>query len=121
MCTSILSYHSAVTGVTLVTNPPPIEFKLLLITFKGLKGLAPLYLSELISVLPPSSYNLRRNYNVTLLCTPKSKSKRTLGDHTFSSAAPTLWNSLPFAIRNGDQSVESFKKKTHLFASVFTE
>ena len=36
-----------------------IEFKLLLITFKVLKGLAPLYLSELISVLPPSSYNLR--------------------------------------------------------------
>ena len=100
-----------------------IEFKLLLITFKVLKGLAPLYLSELISVLPPSSYNLRRNYNGTLLCTPKSKSKRTLGDRAFSSAAPALWNSLPFAIRNVDQSVESFKKKlkTHLFARVFTE
>ena len=100
-----------------------IEFKLLLITFKVLKGLAPLYLSELISVLPPSSYNLRRNYNGTLLCTPKSKSKRTLGDRAFSSAAPALWNSLPFAIRNVDQSVESFKNKlkTHLFARVFTE
>ena len=44
-----------------------IEFKLLLITFKVLKGLAPLYLNELISVLPPSSYNLRRNYNSTLI------------------------------------------------------
>ena len=100
-----------------------IEFKLLLITFKVLKGLAPLYLSELISVLPPSSYNLRRNYNGTLLCTPKFKSKRTLGDRAFSSAAPALWNSSPLAIRNVEQSIESFKNKlkTHSFTRVFTE
>ena len=76
-----------------------IEFKLLLITFKVLKGLAPLYLSELISVLPLSSYNLGRNYNGTLLCTLKFKSKKTLRDPAFSSAAPALWNSLPLAIR----------------------
>ena len=47
------------------------------IEFKVLKGQAFLYLSELISVLPPSSYNLRRNYNGTLLCTPKFKATRT--------------------------------------------
>ena len=84
--------------------------------FSALLLILPVYLSELISVLLPSSYNLRRNYNGTLLCTPKSKSKRTLGDRAFSSAAPALWNSLPFAIRNVDQSVEPFNKKlkTHL-------
>ena len=38
-----------------------IKFKSLLITSKVLKGLSPLYLSELIYVLPPSSHNLRRN------------------------------------------------------------
>ena len=37
-----------------------IEFKLLLITYKVVKGLAPKYLSELISVLPMSKYNLRQ-------------------------------------------------------------
>ena len=65
----------------------------------------------------------RRNYNGTLLCTPKSKSKITLGDCAFFSATPALWNLLPFAIRNVDQSVESFKKKlkTHLFVRVFTD
>ena len=44
-----------------------IEFKLLLITYKVIKGLAPKYLSELISVLPMSKYNLRRNRNGILL------------------------------------------------------
>jgi len=56
MYTLILSYHSAIMEVTLVPIRSNIEFKFLLITFKVLKGLAPLYLSELISVLPPSSH-----------------------------------------------------------------
>lgn len=97
-----------------------IEFKLLLITFKVLKGLAPLYL---ISVSPPSSYNLSRNFNGTLLCSPTFKSKGTLGDRAFSSAASALCNSLPLAIRNVEQSIDSFKKKlkTYLYTRVFIE
>ena len=38
-----------------------IEFKILLITFKVLHGAAPKYLIDLVSVLPPSRYDLRRN------------------------------------------------------------
>ncbi|KAK2566060.1 hypothetical protein P5673_010389 [Acropora cervicornis] len=69
------------------------------------------------------SHNLRRNYNGTLLCTPNFKSKKTLGDRAFSSAAPALWNSLPLAINNVDQPIESFKKKIkgHLFTRVFAD
>ena len=74
---SYLGYQSA-----LVLNLSSFE------NFKVHKGLTPLYLSELISVLPPSSYNLRRNYNGTLLCTPKFKSKRTLGDRDFPQPRP---------------------------------
>ena len=44
-----------------------IEFKILLITFKAIKGLAPKYLSDLIEILQMSSYNLRRNNNGILL------------------------------------------------------
>ena len=40
-----------------------MEFKILLIIFKVLQGLAPKYLIDLISVLPPSRYDLRRNNN----------------------------------------------------------
>ena len=44
-----------------------IEFKVILITFKVIKGLPPKYLSVLIAVLPFSSYDLRRNNNGILL------------------------------------------------------
>ena len=37
--------------------------------------------------------------------------REPLGDRAFSSAAPALWNSLPSAIRNVDQSIESLKRK----------
>lgn len=40
-----------------------------------LKGLAPKYLIDLISVLPPSRYDLRRNNNRILLNTPKRFTK----------------------------------------------
>ena len=75
------------------------------------------------SILPPSSHNIRSNYNGTLLCTPKFKSKKTLGDRAFSSAAFALWNSLPLAINNVDRSIKLFKKKikAHLFTRVFAD
>ena len=34
-----------------------IEYKIILLTFKALHGMAPDYLCHLISVLPPSRYN----------------------------------------------------------------
>ena len=37
-----------------------IEYKIILLTFKVLHGMAPDYLRHLISVLPPSSYNQTR-------------------------------------------------------------
>ena len=40
-----------------------IEFKILLITFKAIKGLPLKYPADLIAVLPFSSYDLRRNNN----------------------------------------------------------
>ena len=38
-----------------------IDFKIILITFKVINGMAPKYLSELISLRPNSSYSLRSN------------------------------------------------------------
>jgi len=49
---------------------------------------------------------------------PILKLKKTLGDHTFSSAAPTLWNSLPVHICLVD-NFERFNLKTHLFKLAF--
>ena len=77
-----------------------IEFKILLITFKILNFLTPTYLSSLISLRLPSKYNLRNSSDKLLLSYPRFKSKATLGDRSFSCAAPKLWNALPFDIRS---------------------
>ena len=67
-----------------------IEFKILLITFKILNLLAPTYLSSLISLRLPSKYNLRNSSDNLLLSYPRFKSKATLGDRSFTCAAPKL-------------------------------
>ena len=96
-----------------------IEFKILLITFKILIFLAPTYLSSLISLRLPSKYNLRNSSDNLLLSYPRFKSKATLGDRSFTCAAPKLWNALPFDVRS-DSTVSIFKGKlkTHLFRHV---
>ena len=71
-----------------------IHYKILLITFKILHGLSPKYLSDLISIQQPSSYNLRRNDNSRLLERPSAKTKKTVGDRAFQVAAFFLWNKL---------------------------
>jgi hypothetical protein len=91
-----------------------IEFKIVLITFKIIMGLAPKYLSDLIETWQTSRYNLRRNSNCILLA------RSTMGDHTFMIAAPILWNGLPLSVRPA-ATVDNFKSmvKTHLFAKAY--
>ena len=95
-----------------------IDFKLLLIVFKALHGLAPDYLIELINIKSPSNYNIRSNRE--LLEPPSVKTLATLGVRSFASAAPMLWNSLPSYIREAS-SVDSFKRllKTYLFKKAY--
>ena len=65
-----------------------IEFKILLIVFKIFRGLAPSYLSFLITSKPVSKYNLRSSSDSTLLSFPNIKVKATLGERAFVFAAP---------------------------------
>ena len=92
-----------------------IQFKILLLTFKCLHDIAPQYLCDLLSVVKQTRYSLRSSDSLTLV--PGSiKCKATMGNCTFQSAAPKLWNNLPSRMRKTD-SVNVFKKelKTHLF------
>ena len=84
------------------------EFKLLFITYKVIKGLAPKYLSELISVLPMSKYNLRCNSNGILLTRSSLNTKKTISDCAFMIIAPILWNRLPLSIRQA-ATIDTFK------------
>ena len=67
-----------------------IEFKILLIVFKIFKGLAPSYLSFLITPKPVCKYSLRSSSDSTLLSYPNVKPKATLGERAFLFAAPKL-------------------------------
>ncbi|XP_060773433.1 uncharacterized protein LOC132883614 isoform X2 [Neoarius graeffei] len=95
-----------------------VHFKILLITYKALNNLAPSYLTDLLHRHSPTCRLRSADAN---LLTPITTSKyRTLGDRAFAIAAPTLWNSLPLAIRNSD-TLLSFKRhlKTHLFKTAY--
>ena len=97
-----------------------IEFKILWITFKVLQGSAPKYLIDLISVLPPSRYDLRRNNKGILLSTPKRFTKVTMGDRSFMAVAPLLWSSLPVSITSAcTKSDFKQKLKTFSFSKAF--
>ena len=96
-----------------------IDFKILLITFKILNFLAPTYLSSLISLTLPSKYNLRNSSDNLILSYPRFKPKATLGDRSFTCAAPKLWNALPFDIRSASSvSIFKAKLKNYLFRHV---
>ena len=92
-----------------------IQFKMLLLTYRCLHGMAPQYLTELITPYEPSRQ--LRSSDKSLLTVPTSRLK-TYGDKSFSVAAPKAWNKLPFDIRS-QTTLEHFKKnlKTHLFGS----
>ena len=84
-----------------------IEFKILLLTYKSLHGLAPHYITELLKKLR----NTRREQNKLLV--PEINLKRT-GSKAFSYSAPYLWNVLPKDIREA-ASTDIFKKKLKTF------
>ena len=96
-----------------------INFKILLITYKALHGLAPNYITELLNVKPLSRNNLRSDGEL-FLQRPTIKSSATLGDCSFALAARMLWNELPTEIRHAN-SILTFKKllKTFLFKKAF--
>ena len=96
-----------------------IVFKILLLTFKILHDAAPTYLDSLISLKPQSRYSLRRSCDTLLLKQPSFKSKVTLGDRSFTCAAPKLWNALPFKVRDSKSDIFKSKLKTHLFHLAF--
>lgn len=94
-----------------------VQFKVLLMVFKGLHGLVPVYISSLLQQ-HVATRPLRSSQSFTLNV-PRARLK-TKGDRAFEVAAPRLWNTLPLYIRSCD-SIEGFKSrlKTYLFSAAF--
>ena len=95
-----------------------IQFKILLLVYKGLNGKAPAYITEMLKPVNDSRYSLRSSNNL-LLVVPRTKCIR-FGDRSFASSGPRLWNDLPLHIRQSS-NVAQFKSqlKTHLFQLYF--
>ena len=84
-----------------------IEFKVLLITYKALRGQAPTYIQDLLQPYQPS--RSLRSSSKNLLVKPRFN-LNSYGKRAFSVAAPDLWNSLPQDIRSSC-TVDIFKRK----------
>ena len=93
-----------------------IDYKILLLTYKALNGLAPPYLHDLLQ--PRPDWGSRRDHT-NLLIVPKIK-RSTFGGRAFRRASAVLWNNLPPHLRLCT-SMEQFKcnLKTHLCHSVY--
>ncbi len=100
---------------------PPIKvsisYKIVLLAYKALNGLAPAYLTNLLSHYNPT--RSLRSQNSGVLVVPRI-AKSTKGGRTFSYLAPKLWNSLPDNVRGSDTlSLFKSRLKTHLFSQAF--
>ena len=95
-----------------------IQFKLLLLIYKSLHGLAPSYLTDKLSLRPNKGL---RSDNQLLLNVPVSTLRlKFYGDRAFSVAGPTLWNALPKNILLC-ATLAAFKTslKTYLFKKTY--
>ena len=93
-----------------------IRFKILLLVYKCINGMAPVYLQELLSLYVPGR-DLRSNDHL-LLAQPFSY--HSYFHRCFQSCGPILWNTLPLSIKMSS-SLSGFKRKlkTHLFIQAF--
>jgi len=94
-----------------------IIFKILLLTYKALNGLAPDYIRDLLRF--NISGRTLRSSNNRLLDEPRANLK-TYGERAFSVAAPSLWNKRPLQIRlSSSEAVFKANLKTYLFKRAF--
>lgn len=95
-----------------------IQFKILVLVYRGVNNLAPEYIVEFLQPVRSSQYSLRSN-DSSKLKVPKTKCS-TLGDRSFAAIGPKLWNDLPDFIRKSE-TLAIFKKllKTYLFKKCY--
>lgn len=100
--------------------PERIEYKLAVLTYRSLHGMAPSYLaSGLHRVADVDSRRRLRSASTCALVVPPSRHS-TLGDRAFPVAAARVWNNLPHHVTQAP-SLATFKThlKTVLFARSF--
>ena len=77
----------------------PVHFRIVLLVYKCLNGMCPIYLANLLHC-KKSKRSLHSVSNERLLVPPSCL--KSYGDRSFSVCAPHLWNSLPYKPRKSD-------------------
>ena len=94
-------------------------YKIACLCYHCHRSTAPSYVTDMLHKKP--SHTRSSSYTMPLLNRP-AYSKATLGDHSFSFASSSVWNSIPNDVRCAT-SLSSFKSrlKTYLFRSVYKD
>ena len=94
-----------------------IKFKTLVLVYKAVNNLAPVYLQELLH--PHVPCRGLRSSEKNLLVVPFTRSS-AIQQCAFSAAGPRLWNSLPLSLRSAPRlSVFKAQLKTYLFEEYY--
>ena len=116
-------FHDRITPVLQKSHWLPVRYrimyKILILTYKCIQGLVPLYLQELIQEYKPTR-NFRSSSKLNLISA--TVSSLTYGHRSFYKASAELWNSLPMHVKSC-RTVSLFKSslKTHLFKVAFDD
>ena len=100
--------------------PQRVTFKLCLLTYKCLHGLAPDYLSRFCTLLTSvPGRPLLHSSDANKLLVPRSCTT-SFGLRSFGSSGPTAWNDRPAHLHNLDLPLSDFRQllKTALFQTV---
>ena len=91
-----------------------IKYKIVLIVYKCLHEMGPVYLTSLLTGYHPGTSMCLRSDKEELL--DNKRTAKGYGDRAFAKSGPELWNALPLNIRNSS-SVTAFKSsiKTHYY------
>jgi len=92
-----------------------IAFKMAVLVYKALNGLSPQYLADDCQLITTTGRRRLRQSNVATCEVPRTRT--SLGDWSFTTAGPRLWNNLPLHLRDFELWLVEFRRllKTHLF------
>ena len=95
-----------------------IAFSILTDVYKALHGLAPTYITDLISLAQPARLTRSsKNFNIAF---PVKVPRNSYGKRAFVHAAPTLWNNLPVSIRSSNSLLDFRRQlKTYFFTLAY--
>ena len=92
------------------------DFKLTVLVYKSLHGLAPPYLSDDCQSVTDAGRRHLRSSDVFTCVVPRTQSQ--IGDRSFSVTRPRLWNNLPTEIRKRGTTFEHYRRLLKAFLFV---